>query len=39
MQRNPQQKKIVQSHKPPSILGGLKTCINAKKKMGLLTKD
>ena len=39
MQKILQQKKIVQSRKPPSILDGLKTGINAKKKMGLLTKD
>ena len=39
MQKILQQKKIVQSRKPPSILDELKTGINAKKKMGLLTKD
>ena len=34
-----QQKKIIQSAKPPSLLNALKTNISHKKAMGLLIKD
>ena len=39
MQKILQQKKIVQSRKPPSLLDDLKTSIQSKKTMSLLTKN